>query len=272
MRYFFLILFFTFFTYSLKAAQTFHIIGARALSMGGISLLPEGFWSVFNNQAGLSSINTFGVGIAYNSHFGIDKNLSLKSAAFVIPTNSGTFGLTINYFGYSAFHQQKLGLAFGKSLGDVLSMGIQIDYLSTVIGNDYGKANAFTFEIGILAKINPSLQIAAHLYNPFMVKLGKVFQEITAAVFSFSTAYHLDSDILILAEFEQRSLSPGILKLGMEYQLIETIFIRAGLATKPQLFSFGIGLIINGINLDIGSSYHQILGFSPNVSMHYMIK
>lgn len=272
MRYFFTILFFLFFNISLKALQPTQPVGARALSMGGISLLPSDFWSVFNNQAGLASQKNWIAGFAYDSYLGLDKNLSLKSGGFIIPTNSGTFGLSLSYFGYSAYHEQKIGLAYGMSLGKIFSVGLQIDYLSLTIGDDYGRAKAITFEIGIMAKLSESLQIATHIYNPFMVKLGEVNPEITPVIFKLAAAYKIEDDLLILTEYEQSVNSNGIFKIGMEYHLIEQFFVRGGLSTNPNLFSFGIGFNYNGFNIDIGSSYHQTLGFSPKLGLYYLIK
>lgn len=272
MRYFNAILFILLFNLPLKALHTNQPVGARALSMGGVSLLPADFWSVFNNQAGLASQTNWILGFAYDSYLGLDKNLSLKSVGFLVPTNSGTFGLSLSYYGYSAYNEQKIGFAYGKSLGKIFSVGLQIDYLSLSIGNDYGNAQAITFEIGILANLNDDFQIAAHIYNPFMVKLGEVNPEITPAIFKLAAAYKVETDILILAEYEQSVYEHGIFKIGMEYHLIEKFFVRGGLATNPNLFSFGVGFNFNGFNIDFGSSYHQTLGFSPKFGMYYLIK
>lgn len=272
MRYFNAILFILLFNLPLKAHQINQPVGARAFAMGGVSLLPADFWSLFNNQAGLASQTHWTFGLAYDSYLGLDKNLSLKSGGFLIPTTSGTFGLSLSYFGYSAYHEQKIGLAYGKSLGENFSVGLQIDYLSVNIGNDYGHANAITFELGIEAKLSEDLQIASHIYNPFMVKMGKVNPEATPAIFKLAAAYKIETDILILAEYEQSVYAHGIFKFGMEYHVIEQIFVRGGLATNPNLFSFGLGFNFNGFTVDVGSSYHQTLGFSPKFGLHYRIK
>ncbi len=272
MRYFLLILFILTLNLSPQASPEHQPVGARAISLGGVSLLPADFWSVFNNQAGLASQKNWGFGFAYDSYLGLDKKLSLKSGAVLIPTNSGTFGLSMNYYGYSAYHQEKIGLAYGKSLGKIFHIGLQLDYLALSIGNDYGQAHAVTFELGILAILSDKLQIASHIYNPFMVKLGKINPEIQPALLKFATAYQIDNSLLLLAEYEQNIQGHGILKLGMEYQLIKQLQIRAGLATNPNLFSFGFGLILKYFRLDFGTSYHQVLGFSPKVSLYYKIK
>lgn len=272
MRFFSIILFIIIFHVPTKATQPIQSIGAKSLSLGGVSLLPADFWSVFNNQAGLISQNSLAAGFAYDTYLGLDKNLSLKSGAIILPTSSGVFGLTLNYFGYSAFNEQKIGLAYGKSLSEIFSIGIQIDYLSLTIGNNYGSVGAFTFEIGILAKLSESLQIASHIYNPFMVKLGKINPESTPAILKLAVAYTIDEDLLLLSEYEQRIDEKGILKFGAEYHLIENFFVRGGLSTNPNLFSFGFGFKTNGFNIDFGSSYHQILGFSPKAAVYYSFR
>jgi len=272
MRRFLAILIILLMSSPIKAFQPYKAVGAKSISMGGVSLLPADFWSVFNNQAGLATENYWAAGFAYDSYLGIDKNLSLKSGGILIPTNGGTFGLSLNYFGYSAYNEQKIGLAYGKSLGKFISAGLQIDYLSVSIGNDYGQASAITFELGIIAKLSDNWQIASHIYNPFMVKLGKINPEIIPAVFKLATAYKIDDAILLLAEYEQQSNIAGIIKFGIEYQLIEQFFVRAGLSTNPDIFSFGIGLKMNAFNLDFGTSYHQVLGFSPKAAMYYRFK
>jgi hypothetical protein len=272
MRYFLLILFILTINSSPQASPEHQPVGARTISLGGVSLLPADFWSVFNNQAGIATQTNWGIGFAYDSYLGLDKNLSLKSGALLIPTNSGTFGLSMNYYGYSAYHQDKIGLAYGKSLGKIFHVGLQLDYLALSIGDGYGKDHALTFEIGILAILSDKLQIASHIYNPFLVKLGKLNPEIQPALLKFATSYQIDETLLLLAEYEQNIQGHGILKFGMEYQLIKQIQVRLGLSTNPNLFSFGFGLHLNAFQLDFGTSYHQILGFSPKVSLYYKIK
>lgn len=272
MKHFLLICFSMLISISSSAFQYYKTVGAKSISMGGISLLPADFWSVFNNQAGLATNNYWAGGFAYDSYLGIDKNLSLKSAGLIIPTKSGTFGLNLNYYGYSAYNEQKIGLAYGKSLGKMVTVGLQIDYLSVNIGNDYGNAGAVTFELGIIAQISDNWQIASHVFNPFMVKIGQINPETVPAIIKIATAYNIDQDILLLAEYEQQTDIRGVFKVGMEYRVIEQFFVRGGLSTNPDLFSFGIGLKMSNLNLDVGTSYHQVLGFSPKAALYYRFK
>jgi len=177
----------------------------------------------------------------------------------------------MNYYGYNAYHEQKIGLAYGMQLGEKISVGVQLDYLSVAIGNEYGQASAVTFELGILAKLTENWTLASHVFNPFAVKIGKVNPQTIPATIKLATSYDIDQQVLLLAEYEQSIDKHGILKAGLEYQLIQQFSVRAGVATNPNLLSFGFGLHLKGLDIDIGTRYHQTLGFSPVVGLMYRI-
>ena len=61
-------------------------------------------------------------------------------------------------------------------------------------------------------------------------------------------------------------------KLGLEYQLIDQIFLRGGVATSPLELSFGLGYHLQIIHIDFGTAYHQILGWSPHFSLVFKAK
>ncbi|MEO8088221.1 MAG: hypothetical protein ABI763_15480, partial [Bacteroidota bacterium] len=61
----------------------------------------------------------------------------------------------------------------------------------------------------------------------------------------------------------------AVFKSGLEYHVVDALYLRGGLATNPTLFSFGFGLKIGNLMLDIASTYHQVLGFSPAISLTY---
>ena len=61
---------------------------------------------------------------------------------------------------------------------------------------------------------------------------------------------------------------PG-LRVGMEYHVIEQLYLRGGISTAPTLASFGFGLKLKKFFIDVASSYHSTLGFSPQVSLSF---
>lgn len=256
--------------------------GARSNGIGNASVTLSDFWSIYNNQAGLARYNNLAVGVYYENRF-LVKELSTRGGAFVLPVGSGVFGLGYDYFGYSQFNQQKIGLAYARAFGSKFSVGIQLDYLSTRIAQDYGNRNAFTFEIGLQSEIFENLFLAAHLFNPLQVKLEDEYNERIPAVFKFGLSYNIADNLFIAIETEKDSEFKPLIRGGLEYVIVEEAIVRIGYSTLPansgsenfsiaSLYTFGFGLQINKFYLDLSSSFHQTLGWSPQVSLIYKFK
>ncbi len=66
----------------------------------------------------------------------------------------------------------------------------------------------------------------------------------------------------------QKTLDRNLsLKGGLEYELYENLFIRAGLSTAPFESTFGLGYIIKKVSVDIAFTHNEILGFTPHFSI-----
>ena len=76
---------------------------------------------------------------------------------------------------------------------------------------------------------------------------------------------------VVVAEVEKDLINPLSFKGGVEYLLGEVLYLRAGISTAPVQTTFGIGLKFNTLNLDIASAYHQLLGFTPGISLKYVL-
>lgn len=255
--------------YGLKAAHDPTSIGARTIGMGNISVVGTSFHSLYNNQAALAYHQKMTAAIDYDQGFFVDKSLSIKSAGFTLPTGFGTLGLSMRYFGNSLYHEQKIGLAYGKGLGKYLAIGVQLDYFRTFIGNDYGSAQALSFEIGFYSKLSEDLEIGAHIFNPIGMKLSHNNVEKIPIAFKLGLLYHVSEDLVIAAETEKVLDQKTSYKIGLEYLISKHFQLRTGIASQPILYTFGMGLLWNQWILDIGTGYHQTLGFTPRVSLQF---
>ena len=238
--------------------------GAESTALGGCGVTLNNVWSNLNNQAGLAQINNLTIGIGSKNNFGI-KELSTHFALLALPVNGGVFGLNINYTGFELYNDTKIGLAFAKKLSDHFNVGIQIDYLSKHIAQSGNNSNKFTFEIGIQKKLMRNLILGAHVFNPIAVKLNP--QEIIPSVFKIGLCYNANSNVNVFAEGELESEQNGSIKMGVDYRIIKQLHLRTGFSTNPSKNSFGIGYNINKISIDIAINRHQILGYSPQLSL-----
>ncbi len=254
-------------SYTATAGGDFMVIGSREAGMGRSSVALTGFWNIQNNQAGIALMDQFGVGVYYESQFTLSQ-LSSKSAAFMAPTGIGVLGITFNHFGYSLYNDIKIGLVYARSFGQYFRIGLQLDYLQTTLGDDYGSKKNVTFEIGIQSDVTDKLTLGAWVYNPIMVKLADYDDEKMPAIFRFGIAWHIMDGFVATVEAEKNTNFQSILiRGGLEYGIKDKFFFRGGFGTQKEIFSMGFGFKIKAIRFDISAVMHESLGFSPQASL-----
>jgi len=271
MRLIIFLLFYIFLYGSGVTANDNSVAGARSAGLAGASVSLKGFWSIYNNQAGIAEYNYIAAGISYENRFLI-KELSTKYAAIILPVRNGAFGLSISSFGYTLYSEKKIGLAYARKFGKYFSAALQIDYLGIRIGNEYGKKDLFTFECGIQVKLSKDITGGLHIFNPSHSKLSDQFDERLPATIKFGITYTFSKKILSVLEIEKNSLYHALFRIGIEYKITKTISLRTGIANNPFINSFGAGFRFGSLMIDVSSAYHPDLGFISHASFTYKFK
>jgi len=267
LKYFVSILITAFSSYNLTAGGEVFTVGAKQKAMGGTSISITDFWSIQNNQAGIALIDKISAGIFYQSQFSI-KQLSCKSAALLVPSKIGAIGVTFNHFGYELYSDMKIGLVYARSFGKYFRMGIQLDYLLTTIGEDYGSASNVTFEVGIQSDVTDKLTIGAWVFNPIQVNLSEYKDEKIPAILKLGLSWNVSKDFMVTLEADKNTnYRPVILRSGLEYSLKEKFFFRCGFSTSEEIFSMGFGFRISILRFDLSAVMHNTLGFSSQGSL-----
>ncbi len=242
-------------------------VGARQAGLNHCSVALSDFWSIQNNQAGMALIKNLSVGIAYENRYLVPQ-MGTANLALIYPLKIGNMGLSMSYFGYTLYHETKVGLAYARSFGPRLRIGVQLDYLQTALGDIYGRRSNVTFEIGVQSDVTKNLTLGIYVYNPVRVKFSDYANEKIPAVFRFGLAYHFSNKLLTTAEIEKNTgFQPIILRGGIEYYVKKQFFFRVGFGTAQDIFSFGFGWYKRHMQFDIGTTMHQSLGFSPQTSL-----
>jgi len=243
--------------------------GARSTGLANASVTIGDCWSAFHNQAALAWMDRISAGASYDSRFTI-ANLSTKGFVFAVPLKAGTFALSGDVFGYSQYNEKKAGIAFAKKLGEKFSAGVQLDYLNTFINDDnYGSHTTFAVEAGLLAEPFKNFRIGLHVYNLSRAKLAQYADEKIPTIFRLGGSYRFSEKLFWSVEEEKDIDQKAVFKSGLEYHVADVLYLRGGIGTNPTLFSFGFGLKIGNLFLDMASTYHQVLGFSPALSLTY---
>lgn len=248
------------------AFEGFSPTGGRTAAMGYSSVSLTDFWSVQNNPAGMAGYTHFAAGIAYQNRF-LMKELALKSAAIIAPVNFGVLGVSFNQFGYELYNENKIGLAYARSFGKVLRMGVQLDYLSANFAEGYENGSAISFEFGVQAQINDKLTAGAYVFNPIKAKLSNNTDERIPVVMRFGLAYLFTPELLGTAEIEKNFDNEASIRAGLEYFVAQKFYIRTGIVTQPNVLTFGAGMDLGPVRLDLAAGVHQVLGSTIQASL-----
>lgn len=246
--------------------------GGRGAAVAGASVTYADLWSAFHNQAGLAYIKKFSAG-AFNENSFLISEMSTRGIAVALPVNDlGVFAVSMSYYGYNLYNEKKIGLAYAKSFGENISAAVQLDYFGTTISEGYGSNSAFTVEAGFRAQILPGLFLGAHVFNPTRAKLANYDTEKIPTVLKTGLSYLFSDKVTVSIESEKNLDASNIFKAGVEYHIVKILYLRGGISTNPAKTAFGFGLDLDSFKFDIAASYHQQLGYSPNVSLTYSPK
>jgi len=240
--------------------------GARGLAMGNASATFADINAAYSNQSGLAFLSAANFGVFAEQRFLTGAVNNFNVAAANPFKNIGTFGLTVGYFGFQEYNEQKIGLSYARLLSNNFALGVQFDYLSTRIPT-YGQANSFTAELGFLYKMSKTVHLGAHAYN--FIRAGLPNGDKLPSIYKIGLAYLPSDKVQLNAELEKDINNPLNVKLGLEYRPTDKFMLRTGFNSAPFRISGGLGVQHQGLIIDVGVNYHQILGFSPALSVSY---
>lgn len=244
-------------------------IGARSAAMGNASVSLSDVWSAHHNQAGLGFVRNVSAGVSYENRFLI-KEISVRGGVVAVPVKGGTFGLCITNFGFNLYSENKYSLSFAKAFGEKFSIGIAMDYLTTRIAEGYGTRGVLAAEIGMQAKPIKGLTIGVHAFNPTRAKLADYNNERLPTIIRLGADYEFSEKVILAIETQKDIQYKAEFKAGIEYKAVKEFYLRMGISTNPLLSTFGFGLNLKNLKVDFAGSYHQTLGFSPQLGLSYI--
>lgn len=242
-------------------------ISMRSNALGGLGMAFQDINSIFFNPAGIKNIDGISGVLSAERRFNLaDLNTFSLGLAIPIDKNSAV-GLSMNQFGFELYNQQKYGLVYARQLMSKFTVGAEVNLHNYMI-QEYGNDGTLSFELGFQYDLSKSLVLGGKLSNPVQQELAS--GEHLPTAYQFGLGYTPSEKLWLGLDVEKQIDFDTNVKLGIEYHIIEVLYLRLGVATEPSLLSFGIGLALkNGFKMDIASSYHQVLGWSPGLSLLY---
>jgi hypothetical protein len=257
--------------YNAHAISEHGSLGGKSAGLGYTSVTSTDEWSAVNNQAGLAWCRKFSVSFYYENRF-LLTDLSQKALAVTLPVGGGAFGFSLCYFGFPQYSETNPGIAYGIRLTKRFSAGIQIDYLCLHIEDGFRDNSVLSCKIGLQFHASEHLLLGLHVTNPIPVKISSLTNDRLSSLIRFGLSWKISDVLRCDAEVEKELIDNPMIKAGIEYKPAKCFSIRTGLRSGPTLLTFGIGLEFGHFQFDLASSYHLILGYSPQVSVTYLFR
>ena len=242
--------------------------GARSHSLGNASVALVDPWSPTNNVGALGRLDVYSFSSAYESRYFLPE-AGFAALSFAAPLGGGSLGIIAHSYGYAAYRESRIGLGYGRKLSELVSLGVQINYVQVRIANDYGASANAVGEVGMLITPNEKLSIGIHIYNPTRSLLADYDRERIPSILRLGLGYAFSEKVRWVGQVEKDMDLPINLQSGLEYQPVESVFLRAGYATLSGSFAFGLGYRWKGISLDLSNQWDQNVGFGATASLSY---
>lgn len=241
--------------------------GPRITALGSTGVALQDIWSLQSNQAGLAVIQHAKISGAFEKKYFSDE-LSNQSAVIAFPFGKNVFGLSIQNYGFSAYNEQRIGLAYAKRFGDAVFAALNFNYHQLKIQH-YGNAKTFSVEGGIQYKPNPRLCIGTHITNPTQSAYSNDVNATIPINIEFGVSYNFSSKVLLNTGIIKTLNYEADFKAGLEYNLLDWMALRGGVSVNPFRQYAGFGLNYQKFSFDFASASHPNLGYTPQVALSY---
>lgn len=245
-------------------------LGARAMGTGHCSLATRDFWGIFNNQAATARLEEAAMGIFLENRYMV-KEMNRIALGGMLRAGKGMLLGGLDHFGGFHYSEMKAGLGYAMPFGDRFAAALQIDFLLMAVGEGYQNHHAITFEGGICADITQKLSVGMHVFNPVHACWNATEQHIAVA-FRGGVAYRPEPSLTLCSEIQKSSSRKAVFAAGCEYSFRDRFWLRTGITTGEARYTFGAGLAFKRLTLDVASSMHTYLGFSPQLSFTYSLQ
>ncbi|MGV3706663.1 MAG: hypothetical protein ACO1NU_14920 [Arcticibacter sp.] len=242
--------------------------GSRMVSMGNAGAAMQDVWSLQSNPAGIAGLLRPEVALTYQKNFP-GTSLSTQAAAVVLPLQSNVFGLGLQRFGFSAYQESRLGFVFSRRFGDALYTALGFNYHQLSIPG-YGNTSAFSIDAGLQYRLTKALRVGASISNLSGSGYEESASESIPLEVSVGGAYQFSDELLCTASLGAGNDSSGSdFRIGMEYNVLSCLALRAGLGMHPFNQNAGLGYKMEHVHVDIAISNHFVLGYTPQISLSY---
>jgi hypothetical protein len=243
--------------------------GSRGVALGNAgTALTGNTWSAFYNPALLAKLGR-SVGAGYSpAPFGL-KELASAAGEYNEPFSFGTLAASVQSYGFELYRETIVALSFAHSFDENLHVGATVNYMSLSLGK-YGSDGFFSVDAGAAVSLPGDVTLGAFVTNINQPRIGVNLRERLPLVASIGAAWKPAEGLTVCSDVQKDIAYPLNLRVGVEYEPVSFIALRAGANTEPGRFSCGVGIKHAGVELDYSFWSHPDLGGTHGVSVSYV--
>ncbi|MEM6269454.1 MAG: hypothetical protein AAF998_08445 [Bacteroidota bacterium] len=260
---------------SLFAGNENQPAGARRLALGGAFMGVQGsFWNLWGNPAGIAGVESAEAGVFFERRFLLDQ-LNFGTVGFVLPFQGTHYaGLAISGLGFGGYNESNVGLNYATTLFDRLSLGAAVHYTRTSI-TEYGASGAVIVNAGLNARLFEGFSVGFRVFNANQAALRTEFTDLREPIpttIDLGIAYQVSDKVLLVADMQKQVEFNPSFRGGVEYAFHKNFRARVGASNQPVTINAGFGFSGKGFDLDFSNSFHELLGYTPALSLNYRFK
>jgi hypothetical protein len=241
---------------SMLAASDNSNFDVRSVSLGRVHALS----TTGINPAFLSFRQKPWLSLSVHNRFQI-KELNTFALNGIFPNRLLDAGLQLTELGYEDYHLRTVRGSFAKLLTSRVALGTNIRYQQTTGLYDENNRSFLYADIGIFFRLNETVHLA-FLSENLLNNAGDVCRS------SIGVNYEVSTSCCLLLECNVRKDAAGF-SSGVEYELMDHFYCRAGLYTRPLTPTFGVSFLLNTFAVDVACDRHQVLGYSTMLGISY---
>jgi hypothetical protein len=238
------------------------------ITMGAYAQEPDAL-SINANQASLVQVQAMQVSIMGERRFMLE-DLGWYRAGIIFPAAGGGIGVQGNFFGTVLNKEAELGLAYGRKVGQKMSIGAHFSYCTQRIAT-LSQQKQIATEASWQLEITPVLKAGFRIYQPF--NLSTTYEDPKLpAVYSSGLGYQPSEQLLFVVELQKEQKRSINCIVGIEYRFAKLLLARIGIQSETASYTLVTGLQIHPFRLDVMASLHPQLGITPGLTLHFQPK
>ncbi len=246
--------------------------GARPSALSLAVVAVPGAFAVFHNQALLTEEKLPSIGLSYSNPFFISGYYE-NSLSLVCPLRSEVVAMSLSQSGVADYRESSIGIALAKNLSGKLAAGIHLNYFDLSLPEAGRHKGSFQADAGVRLRLSGNLLFGLHFSHLASSSIETMnYHVVFPLIIRGGASCRLTERILLAGESIYERMAGIGFRVGTEYNLRQSYWIRAGIATNPFQHSFGFGYRMKNFQLDFALVHHEILGFSPVFSIDINLK